>query len=92
MERLHIDPELSPLEARDDDGRVLVVCEPQKGDGSIIEQHAAAAARMAHIVRAANCHAKLVEALEGVIRVADRATVEFDAARAAVAEAKGQTP
>ena len=33
---------------------------------------------------------KLVEALEGVIRVADRATDEFDAARAALAAAKGE--
>ena len=33
--------------------------------------------------------AELLEALEGVIRVADRDTVEFEAARAAVAKAKG---
>ena len=33
---------------------------------------------------------KLVEALEGVIRVADRATDEFDAARAALAAARGE--
>lgn len=33
---------------------------------------------------------KLVKALEGVIRVADRATDEFDAARAALAAAKGE--
>jgi hypothetical protein len=32
----------------------------------------------------------LVWALEGVIRVADRATDEFDAARAALAAAKGE--
>lgn len=32
--------------------------------------------------------AKLVEALRGVVRVADRATVEFDAARAVIAEAE----
>ena len=40
------------------------------------------------IVRAVNNHAALVEALEAVIRVADRATVEFDMARAALANAK----
>lgn len=35
----------------------------------------------------------LLEALKGVVRVADRATVEFDAARAAIAKAvpKGST-
>lgn len=33
----------------------------------------------------------LFAALEGVIRVADRATVEFDAARAALAKARGET-
>ncbi len=64
MKQIHIDPELSPIEARDDEGRVLVVCEPQKGDGSIIEQHAAAVERMAFIVRAVNCHDELVSALE----------------------------
>jgi len=32
---------------------------------------------------------ELLAALEGVMRVADRATVEFDAARAAIAKAKG---
>jgi len=34
---------------------------------------------------------ELLEALKGVIRVADRATVEFDAARAAIAKAEGQS-
>jgi hypothetical protein len=34
----------------------------------------------------------LLEALRGVVRVADRATVEFDAARAAIAKATGATP
>ena len=33
----------------------------------------------------------LLAALEGVLRVADRATVEFDAARAAIAKARGQS-
>lgn len=31
----------------------------------------------------------LLQALKGVLRVADRATVEFDAARAAIAKAEG---
>ncbi len=34
---------------------------------------------------------ELLSALEGVLRVADRATVEFDAARAAIAKARGET-
>jgi hypothetical protein len=33
----------------------------------------------------------LLEALKGVLRVADRATVEFDAARAAIAKAESQS-
>lgn len=33
---------------------------------------------------------ELLEALEGVLRVADRKTVEFDAARAAIAKARGE--
>jgi hypothetical protein len=33
---------------------------------------------------------ELLEALRGVLRVADRATVEFDAARAAIAKATGE--
>jgi hypothetical protein len=35
---------------------------------------------------------KMAEALQGVIRVADRATVEFDAARAALAAYDAQQP
>lgn len=31
---------------------------------------------------------ELTEALEGVVRVADRATVEFDAARAVIAKVR----
>lgn len=34
---------------------------------------------------------QMLEALEGVVRVADRATQEFDAARAAIQYAKGET-
>lgn len=37
-------------------------------------------------------NARLLEALKGVVRVADRKTVEFDAARAAIAEAETQSP
>lgn len=40
--------------------------------------------------RRAECFEDLVAALEGVIRVADRATDEFDKARAALAKAKGE--
>ena len=35
-------------------------------------------------------NAELLDALKGVVRVADRATSEFDAARAAIAKATGQ--
>jgi len=35
-------------------------------------------------------NAELLEALIGVVRVADRATVEFDAAKAAIAKATGE--
>lgn len=45
----------------------------------------------AFIVRACNAHDSLVAALEGVIRVADRKTDEFDAARAALKLARGES-
>lgn len=41
------------------------------------------------IASAVNNHEALIQALEAVVRVADRATVEFDMARAALANAKG---
>lgn len=41
----------------------------------------------AHLIAAAP---DLLEALEAVVRVADRATVEFDMARAAIAKARGE--
>lgn len=37
-----------------------------------------------------NLAGEMLEALEAVVRVADRATVEFDMARAAIAKAKGE--
>ena len=42
----------------------------------------------AQLIAAAPC---LLEALKGVLRVADRQTSEFDAARAAIAKATGGT-
>lgn len=42
------------------------------------------------IVKAVNTFPDLLAALKGVVRVADRATVEFDAARAAIAKAEGR--
>lgn len=39
--------------------------------------------------QAAHCH-ELLAALKGVVRVADRQTAEFDAARAAIAKAEGK--
>lgn len=38
-----------------------------------------------------NMMSELVAALRGVIAVADRATVEFDRAKAAIAKATGET-
>jgi hypothetical protein len=48
-----------------------------------------AAANAARIALTWNCHDDLLAALKGVLRVADRATDEFDAARAAIAKAEG---
>ena len=56
-------------------------CEVDKDD----YDHATAMAN-AHLIAAAP---DLLAALIGVVRVADRATVEFDAARAAIAKATG---
>ncbi len=44
----------------------------------------------AELRRLHQVNAELVEALTGVVRVADRATVEFDAAKAAIAKATGE--
>lgn len=44
------------------------------------------------VVTACNLHAELVAALKGVVAVADRRTVEFDAARAAIAKAEFMSP
>ena len=52
-------------------------------DGYVIGQNEA----NARLIAAAP---DLLEALQGVLRVADRATVEFDAARAAIAKATGE--
>lgn len=40
--------------------------------------------KAAFIARACNAHEALVEALKGVIKVADRKTAEFDAAKSAI--------
>jgi hypothetical protein len=47
---------------------------------------------MAQNSRLESQNAQLLEALKGVIRVADRKTVEFDKAHAAIASAKTETP
>jgi hypothetical protein len=44
----------------------------------------------AELRRLHEVNAELVEALTGVVRVADRATVEFDAAKAVIAKATGE--
>ena len=41
----------------------------------------------AHIVLCVNAHDDMLKALQGVLRVADRKTDEFDAARPAIAKA-----
>jgi hypothetical protein len=41
-------------------------------------------------IRLCDVNAELVKALEGVVRVADRKTDEFDAARAALTAAQGE--
>lgn len=54
-------------------------------DGELVVEHVYEEAD-AHLIAAAP---ELLEALKGVVRVADRATVEFDAARVAIAKAIG---
>lgn len=64
----------------DDSDFVALVC--IRGNESEELKHA-------HLVAAAPA---LLSALEGVLSVADRSTVEFDAARTAIASATGATP
>ena len=56
------------------------------------ESQEADEALMAANARLISAAPDLLEALRGVLRVADRATVEFDAARAAIAKATGSKP
>lgn len=49
------------------------------------------AAEQLRIERLEMLNSLMLEALEGVVRVADRAPQEFDAARAAIQYAKGET-
>ena len=67
------------------DGVIVAEC----GVSSQAPAHALAIykANAAFIVKAANCHDELVAALQGVLRVANRQTTEFHAARAAIARA-----
>lgn len=52
------------------------------------EMRARLAAKNADIERLHAINAEMLAALEAVVRVADRKTIEFDAARAAIAKAK----
>lgn len=65
-----------------DDGRLVPVAQPYgvNSDGTDLFANA-------RLIAAAP---ELLQALIDVVRVADRATVEFDAARAAIAKATGE--
>ena len=60
-------------------------CGPTEADGGYGSQQEA----NARLIAAAP---DLLEALRGVLRIADRKTDEFDAARAAIAKATGEQP
>lgn len=70
----------------DNHGYVVIV----ETSGPNPDRNAAQIANAAFIVRAANSHDELVAALKAVISVADRKTVEFDMARAALAKAESR--
>lgn len=69
------------LEVHSDGFGVAVVVMPHEDRTDEVKKERVATARL---IAAAP---ELLEALRGVVRVADRATVEFDAARAAIAKA-----
>lgn len=74
----------------DSDGQMAIAWALCSDDGAVDDNHAPRlrpARANAHLIAAAP---ELYEALIGVIRVADRATVEFDRARAALAKARGE--
>ena len=75
------------VEARIGGGLIQEVasCGPTEADGGYGPQQAA----NARLIAAAP---DLLEALRGVLRIADRKTDEFDAARAAIAKATGEQP
>jgi len=62
----------------------IAICDEMGGSGDGREEGRA----NAHLIAAAP---ELLAALEGVLKIADRQTVEFDEARAAIAKAKGTT-
>lgn len=64
--------------------RALYLAEILQSEPGAVADAAAEELRRLHSV-----NAELVEALKGVIRVADRKTDEFDAARAAIKKAEG---
>lgn len=58
--------------------------------GDVIGGHEAAKANAAHIVRCVNAHDDLVNALTGLLSESPNQTKAGDAARAALARAKGE--
>lgn len=83
---------LRPVNAQPDISAVHTILSPEGCYGYLLASHEAVmaedAANRALIAEAP----ELLKALQGVLRMADRATVEFDAARAAIARATGTAP
>lgn len=74
-------------------GARVILCASRKGAmytrdpaSGILRQVELDDPRMEFLTTAANTHHELVAALRGVVNVADRATVEFDRARAILAK------
>lgn len=70
-------------------GHNTVICAMGKSSGFKSDYTTPAKAETAANAKLITAATDMLEALKGVLRVADRATVEFDAARAAVAKAEG---
>jgi len=67
-------------------GLVLTNSEVAKNNSNLISL---APTISAELIKERELNATLLEALKGVVKVADRATMEFDAARAVIAKAEG---
>lgn len=83
------DNNIASIGIRAADGTAVCACRFQGPDGRTDHHSIGTAKANARLIAAAP---ELLAALKAVVRIADRRTVEFDAARVAIARAEGDNP